>query len=542
MKNKFLVAVMVVILFIPTVVAFISYNPPFTTLAESPNMIQSAVIEPTGITPVTINEKAKLDVVSKFLLGEQVQSIPEEVLMFPMFKITLNGKNTSETYSVYMNLQKMNEIYYYNTADEVPYRIPTESGRAFAALNEAAFLYTWEIPTLTVGGVKIDPCEFSWRYKNIKDEYVQSEVPVTEEVKNIGTVYSGDLGILFSRKPLDADVYVTVTPENGESVKRPFAEFTGVYPNETTKYTFEIEVQWREEDGVNGVGNGKYRFACTVKASADFKIWTTTLEITGQPYVEKGGVAVLAARNTDVSKLKFESSPKLCESPKFYTIGDVSYAIIPTTYATNPGTYEVSLEYGEKRSTYTITVTDREYNDKNFSLKSSTIEKYITEENVNALKTLISSVCEYESYSEWHAEDKMLFPTERQDYKTGYGNPIYFRGEKTEYFHIGIDSRLYKGDSATAMASGKIVFAAESEIWGGVVVIDHGCGVRSWYARLDVSDVTVGDEVKQGDEIAKGDESGFGEDDRIHCSVSVGDVFVSPLWLIENGIQLPTWE
>lgn len=542
MKNKFLIAVMLVVLFIPTVLAFISYNPPFDSLAEDPDMIQTAVIEPTGLSSVTVSDKSKIAVISKFLSGEKVNEIPQEVLQFQTFKLVLSGADVTESYTVYMNLNQMDAIYYLSDKDASAYRIPTEEGRGFAVLDEAAFLYTWEIPTLTVSGAKIDPCEFSWRYKNIKDEYVQSDVPVTQEIKNIGTIYSGDFDILFSRKPLDADIYVTATPNGKEGVKRPFSEFSGVYPDETTEYTFEIEVQWREESGVNGVGNGKYRFAATVRASADFKIWTTQLEHTGQPYIEKGGIAVLAAKNADISKLVFKSEPQLCEAPKFYSIGDVAYAVIPTTYATQAGKYEISLEYGEKKSTYTVTITDREYNNKNFTGKQSVIDKYITEENIAALKSMIVSVHEHESGSFWLAEEKILFPTERQDYKTGYGNPIQFRGEKTEYFHEGIDSRLYKGSYATAMASGKIIFAAEDAIWGGVVVIDHGCGVKSWYTRLDISDVTVGTEVKQGDNIAKGDESGFGEDDRMHCSVTVGDVFVSPLWLITNGIQLPTWE
>ncbi len=48
--------------------------------------------------------------------------------------------------------------------------------------------------------------------------------------------------------------------------------------------------------------------------------------------------------------------------------------------------------------------------------------------------------------------------------------------------------------------------------------------------------MTVGQSVAQGDLIAKSNDSGFGDASRVHFGVSVGRTFVSPLWVLENGI------
>ena len=146
-----------------------------------------------------------------------------------------------------------------------------------------------------------------------------------------------------------------------------------------------------------------------------------------------------------------------------------------------------------------------------------------------------------ESSSKWLGEKEILFPTREQSYITGYGNPIKFNGEESPYVHAGIESRLYKGSYATAMASGKIAYVGEDTLFGGFIVVDHGLGIRSWYTRLDITGINVGDEVTQGQKLAPNDGSGFGETTkRLFSAVSVGDSFVSPTWLIENGFELPT--
>lgn len=542
MKNKFLAAILIIILFIPTVLAFVSYNPPFDKLTDNKDMITSALIETSNGVKTEYTDKETINSVSALLSGEKTAEIPELASTFNTFKVTLSGESVTETYTVYMNVEKLEDIYYYNDHDRVPYRSSAEDGRNFASLDASKFLYSYDVPTLTVGENKtvISPSEFTWRYKNVKGDYVEADIPVTNEVVNVGTLSAGDLDILFSRVPENTDVYITMTDSEGNETKRPFNEYNGVYPQKDTEYTFKIEVQWREVDGLSGVGSGKYSFAATVLAAPTFNVWTTSLEHTGQLYVERGGVIIVGAKNIDPALATFKSEPALCEGVKFYKDGGSSFAVIPTTYATEPGVYNITFEYGAIRSTYEVTVTEKNYNTKDFDVKDSVIEEYMTEENLANVKALIESINASDSSSAWLGGDEFLFPTHQQDYIVGYGNPVELAGEETSHVHIGIQSRLYKGDFATAMASGKVAYVGEDKLLGGYVVIDHGLGVRSWYTRLDVTGLSVGDELDAGDTIAPNNGSGFGENSkRTFSAVSVGNYFVSPLWLIDNGFTLP---
>ena len=543
MKNKFLVAVLIVILFIPTVLAFLSYNPPFDKLTDNSSLIVSAGVEtPTG-EKIDIEDGETIKILSALLKGEKVDAIPDEAFRFNSFKAILKGESVTEEYSVYMNVEKLEDIYFYSDSDKVPYRAKAEDGRNFASLELASFLYTYNVPVFTAGegNTVISPSEFTWRYRNVKGDYIDSKFPTSSEIADIGRVAAGDLGISFTRKPQDTDVYITMTEDGGTPVTRPFNEFTGIYPEHETAYTIKIDVQWREEEGSVGVGSGSYVFRATVKASPSFNIWTTMLEHTGQPFVEKGGVIIIGGANVDPSKVEFSSEPSLGAVPKFYSDGETAYAVIPTTYSTQAGKYTITLKHGAISSTYDINVVDKEYATKEIEVKKSTLEEYITDTNVSALKALMGEIMSGESSPKWLGEDKILFPTYEQSYITGYGNPIEFNGEESAYVHVGIESRLYKGNYATAMASGKVAYVGEDTLFGGFIVVDHGLGVRSWYTRLDITGINVGDEVTQGQKLAPNDGSGFGETTkRLFSAVSVGDTFVSPTWLIENGFVLPT--
>lgn len=54
------------------------------------------------------------------------------------------------------------------------------------------------------------------------------------------------------------------------------------------------------------------------------------------------------------------------------------------------------------------------------------------------------------------------------------------------------------GDEVMAPAGGKVVFAQSLDLTGNTVVVDHGCGVKSYLYHLQDLAVTVGDTVQQG--------------------------------------------
>jgi septal ring factor EnvC (AmiA/AmiB activator) len=70
-------------------------------------------------------------------------------------------------------------------------------------------------------------------------------------------------------------------------------------------------------------------------------------------------------------------------------------------------------------------------------------------------------------------------------------------------------TKLYTipGDAVRAPAAGRVVLAKNLALTGNTVVIDHGCGMRSYLYGLQTIDVSVGDTVERGQAVgAAGEE------------------------------------
>ncbi len=87
------------------------------------------------------------------------------------------------------------------------------------------------------------------------------------------------------------------------------------------------------------------------------------------------------------------------------------------------------------------------------------------------------------------------------------------------------------GSEVVAPAAGRVVYAATNGSLGRVVVIEHGCGVKSLFYLLGRRDVDEGDFVTQGQQI--GTTQGH-----VICEMRVGDIPVNPwdAWRGSGGL------
>lgn len=69
--------------------------------------------------------------------------------------------------------------------------------------------------------------------------------------------------------------------------------------------------------------------------------------------------------------------------------------------------------------------------------------------------------------------------------------------------HLGLDLRAPRGTPVAASQAGRVVFSGTQRGFGRVVIVDHGRGVRTYYAHL--SGFAVGD----GEGVSRGQTLGF---------------------------------
>jgi murein DD-endopeptidase MepM/ murein hydrolase activator NlpD len=107
-------------------------------------------------------------------------------------------------------------------------------------------------------------------------------------------------------------------------------------------------------------------------------------------------------------------------------------------------------------------------------------------------------------------------------------------------FHTGVDIQAPMGTSVRAAADG-IVYAAEyASAYGKLVVLDHGNGMRTWYAHLSAFNVIPGQEIRRGEVIAFSGATGRVTAPHLHFEVRLGSSPVNPHpYLTRSAMLLP---
>ncbi len=110
---------------------------------------------------------------------------------------------------------------------------------------------------------------------------------------------------------------------------------------------------------------------------------------------------------------------------------------------------------------------------------------------------------------------------------SGYGyrrDPFTGRRE----MHPGFDIVAPGGTTVVASAAGHVIFAGWKPGWGRCVEIDHGSGIRTFYAHCRSLGVKNGDNVFRGDAVATVGNSGRSTGTHLHYGVLARGNWVDP--------------
>jgi len=165
---------------------------------------------------------------------------------------------------------------------------------------------------------------------------------------------------------------------------------------------------------------------------------------------------------------------------------------IPVTYNAESGPHTIEMRCGSLTETVELTVTQAQRN---------TVEHTNSEETADAANEYRNVIWPLYTASEpgklWSGP--FAAPT-AAGASIEYGSILMEQGTR-----VGHATGLYytpeAGSAVTAPQNGKIVFAGGLQLTGGTVVIDHGCGVKSYLYGLDAGSITV----QQGQTVTRGD-------------------------------------
>ena len=193
------------------------------------------------------------------------------------------------------------------------------------------------------------------------------------------------------------------------------------------------------------------------------------------------------------------------------TSGYMGY--IPVTYNAESGDHTMTLTCGSLTQQITLSVSKTEYG--NASVEAEE-ESGGAEEYRNAIWPLYTTS---ESEKLWSGAFQRPSAGE---VSMGYGVVQMVDGQRSGQ-STGLTYAAQPGETITAPQSGKVVFAGTLTLTGGTVVIEHGCGVKSYLYGLQT--VTA----QQGQPIATGDAVGTaGEEHDLIYELRIGSKSVDP--------------
>lgn len=126
-----------------------------------------------------------------------------------------------------------------------------------------------------------------------------------------------------------------------------------------------------------------------------------------------------------------------------------------------------------------------------------------------------------------------LLPTD--GHITGiFGEQRSINGSEPGGHHGGTDFGADLGSPVTASNSGIVVLARQLDLRGNMVIIDHGGGVFTGYAHMNVFAVAEGQTVEAGQLIGQVGSTGLSTGAHVHWEMSIHGILVDALWFTDG--------
>ena len=556
-KNAALIAIIAIVAILPTIVAvsFYSYakSHPITRTSVS----QMKVSTPDG----TVYDYLKtdggdledlyslvFDMNENAVRADGLKDTAQEYICYVAEYTSYNKKNI---YNYYLS-ENPDNVYFKNQKGDYYKVNPAQAGKFLSSTYASQLFPNASQPILLVADkTEVLPETMSWKYMTHDGTFIDSASDLAKGVEKINC--SGGLQLGFSVAP-DA-VYVNLADTEGNTV------YDGYYDDLGTElfvdnnvYTAKITAKWYESDGRRYYGEGTYTYIANVLSPAVFYVSATECEY--------GDFIIVSAKNVleeEIDNIGFVSEPKIYGpeydkdspnsglfKPQFFSYGGYVHAIIPFSIATCTANnnaadqYHMTFSYGDSYQEINVNVSPRNIKTAYLNSSIEKINTYLTEATLSTYKNVITPYLESKCPDFYWTGDNMLIqPIEGRSVKYGFAVKCIPNNKTSAwYWNEGVDFKAGANDEALACLPGKIIYVGETTYSGTMVIIEHGCGLKSLYSHLSATSVKVGDTVSKGEVIGIVGSTGFVDTRMLHFGLYVFDVPVRYYDYEENGIRV----
>ena len=393
---------------------------------------------------------------------------------------TMTSAEKTETYDFYF-FPEENTCYYVNPQGEI-FRSNHELISVF--LNDICSFELYAasaLPALSTAATdEVTPYSVSWSYRTANGTFVERKLN-NNAAQSATYPIANDIAFYFSLLPSSHEILIR---RNGTLLYSGTSDGISLPLQDGEILDFEIRATYSPSSEQNYYGEIVYRFKMQVVEAAHFTPNKTLLT--------QGDILLLRCENVkNIEKLVVTATPALDADPVIFRRGDFVYASIPVTAA---GTKRVQITYGTVTDAFDITVQPH----------SGTAHEL----GANVLKgdwsTLLTSHLPGLIQQIGATNDSGLIPRTiaalPHEKIFGYGDTL--QAADVQLPATPLPFQLYRVSGAVcALAAGRVCYVGNDPLLGSFVVVDHGCGIYTWYAGLSEARAVVGDILAVGDTV-----------------------------------------
>ncbi len=202
-----------------------------------------------------------------------------------------------------------------------------------------------------------------------------------------------------------------------------------------------------------------------------------------------------------------------------------AFGLMPVPVTAKPGEYKLELltKNGALARAETITVLNAHFPVQNIVISKALSELKPTPEESDAVAAFRKEVLPTRYWSEPLSAPVPGCMTSL------FGVQRLHNGKPTGDYHAGLDLRGAAGAPIRAAAAGVVKIAAQFNLHGGTVAIDHGQGLQSMYLHMSKIAAVPGAVVQKGDVIGYVGSTGRSTAPHLHWTLYANGVAVNPL-------------
>lgn len=447
-------------------------------------------------------------------------------------EMTLNGVAIERT--CYFSFRDVDS--YCIDSDGTVYAISETVSKNFLSSAYAEAFYDTATPPVlsTLDNEAVLPSSAMWHYKNRSDADMQANwIPTTDQ--EILYEITGELGISFSKAP--GVCQVQVYDSNGDGIFRgSHQELSKLTTAVGDILTVHVQASWNAETFPDAYGSLEYRFSVKIRNQSTFSL--------SESEVSPGGLLILSCTNiTTLSKISFTvDRADVIPTPTFHRDGDYARALLAIPEQAEAQTLQLTVSYGASKQAFTVTVREK---------PTAPRYDFPTVDRTESTERLPEAMIEWERILQTLPDTSDTFPYFQGNFsdptQNGFslsythGGIVFYGSDLSESFSaIGTEFRADSADDlgVRVLHHGRVLQIGTCELLGNYVVVDHGCGLRTWYGHLSSISVEVGNVVKQGDRIGQCGSGGLAVANGFLVLCTVGDTIVDPAAILGKEIPL----